>query len=556
MLVFVPTSILIFFAGVNPMRCLSLGARARGVALAALLVLTLAAPLAWTQVAGQEAAAVLDKKIMALAKDGSEIMTNLGYLSDIIGPRLTGSANLKRANEWTADKMKSYGLTNVKLEPWTIPIGWERGYARARFIEPNTGKSLLIASAGWSPGTNGRVEGDVVFLTAKNAEELKAYKGKLKNTIVLRNPPSTVAPINAAGDGQGRRGGGPGGAPGGAPGGRPGGFDFRSGRNFEEMMTFRRELGDFLKAEKAAVLVSDSAKPQGLLVTTGSWGGRGGDRGSVQDAIPSVYMAHEDYRLLHRLATRPGDARTRIEIEISNRFIPGPVAVYNTVGEIRGSEKPDEFVILGAHLDSWDLASGTTDNGTGTCIVLEAARLLAKSGIQPKRTIRFCLFSGEEQGLHGSRAYCQMHKEELPRISMALVHDTGTGKVQGIGLQGREILKPIFETELASLKEIGLTDINTRGMGGSDHASFEAAGVPGFAVQQDMTEYRFTHHTQTDTFDKVHEENLIQGAQILAVAAMRVANMDKLLPRDKPAQRERTPTPPKKDDAPPKKDPE
>ena len=284
-------------------------------------------------------------------------------------------------------------------------------------------------------------------------------------------------------------------------------------------------------------MLSDAAKPQGLLVTTGSW--RGTDRADSPEPLPSVYVAHEHYSLLHRLASRPAPAKTRVELEMTNEFIPGPLVVYNTVGEIKGSEKPDEFVLLGAHIDSWDLAQGTTDNGTGTCIVLEAARILAKCGVKPKRTIRFCLFSGEEQGLHGSRAYVEKHKDEMPKTSMCLVHDTGTGKVTGIGIQGRAVLKPLLEKELVTLKELDVSDISLRSMGGSDHMAFERVGVPGFMIAQDMTEYRFTHHTQTDTLDKVHEANLIQGAQVMAVAALRVANLDELLPRDKPERQPR-----------------
>jgi len=170
--------------------------------------------------------------------------------------------------------------------------------------------------------------------------------------------------------------------------------------------------------------------------------------------------------------------------------------------------------------------------------VLETARILAQSGIKPKRTIRFVLFTGEEQGLMGSKAYCEKHKAELPKISMCLVHDTGTGKAIGIGTQGRPIIKPILEAELTSLTALGLKEINSRSLGGSDHASFDQAGVPGFALQQDMSEYRLTHHTQSDTLDKAHEADLIQGAQVMAVTALRVANMPELLPRDKPAGRE------------------
>jgi Zn-dependent M28 family amino/carboxypeptidase len=268
---------------------------------------------------------------------------------------------------------------------------------------------------------------------------------------------------------------------------------------------------------------------------TGSWPGN--DRVSGADPLPTLFVVHEHYSQIHRLATRQGGAPTRVEVEISNKLTPGPIPVYNTIGEIRGSEKPDEYVILGAHIDSWDLGQGTTDNGTGTCVVLEAARILSKSGIKPKRTIRFCLFSGEEQGLYGSREYVKAHQTELPKTSMCLVHDTGTGKVQGIGLQGRESVKPILEPELVSLKELGCADINLRSMPGSDHQSFEAAGVPGFAAQQDWAEYRFTHHSQSDTLDKAKEPDLIQGAQVLAVAALRVANLPQLLPHDKPPRR-------------------
>jgi hypothetical protein len=503
--------------------------------LAVLMAAVIAAPVTRGQSPSSAAAAVkaestaealaLDQKVIAEGKKGSEIMANLGHLSDIIGPRLTGSAALKRANEWTADKMRSYGLTNVHLEPYSIPMGWQRGTATARIVEPDNGRALSIAALGWTPGTNGKVQGPVVVLTARTTKDLAALKGTLKNAVVLQGAPREVRPITEGGSifpdrRPGQRSGTP---PG--PGQRP------DRPPFEEMRAFRRELSDFLRTEGAAVLVQDAGKPHGLLTTSGGW--RGLDRASAADPLPAVFMAHEHYALLHRLATRPASSRTVVEIEINNQFVPGPITVYNTVGEIRGSDKPDEFVILCAHLDSWDLAQGTTDNGTGSAVVLEAARILARSGVTPKRTIRFCLFTGEEQGLHGSREYVKQHKDELPRISLCLAHDTGTGKVVGIGLQGREVVKPILEPELASLKELGVKDINLRGMGGSDHMSFEQAGIPGFACQQDWAEYRLTHHSQSDTFDKAREPDLVQGAQVMAVAALRVANLPELLPREK-----------------------
>ncbi|HEY7312309.1 MAG TPA: M20/M25/M40 family metallo-hydrolase [Gemmataceae bacterium] len=504
------------------------------VGLLALLPALSAAPPAAAPAPTTDAGS-LDKKVLAEAKNGSQIMTNLTHLSDVIGPRLTGSAALKQANEWAADKMRAAGLSNVHLEGWTIPVGWERGTATVRLVEPNNGRSLTVAALGWTPSTKGRITGDVVVLKARNAAELAAYKGKLKNAVVLRSAPANIRPVTEKGSGFERR--------------RPStdGKDDKDKpkpdakpetpprpERTRPSMAFQREMTEFLRAEGAAVLLMDASKPHGLLNMSGGW--RGDDRVSGGEPLPRLIVVHEHYAMLHRLASRPEPARTRVEVEVNNKFVPGPVAVYNTVGEIRGSDKPDEFVVLGAHLDSWDLGQGTTDNGTGSCVVLEAARILSKSGVRPRRTIRFVLFTGEEQGLHGSREYVKKHKDEMGKTSMALVHDTGTGRVVGIGLQGRASIKPILEKELASLKELGVTEIDLRGMGGSDHISFERAGVPGFAVRQDWAEYRFSHHSQSDTLDKAREPDLIQGAQVMAVAGLRVANLPDLLPRDKPAR--------------------
>ena len=228
-----------------------------------------------------------------------------------------------------------------------------------------------------------------------------------------------------------------------------------------------------------------------------------------------------------------GTARTRVEIELTNKFMPGPIAVYNTVGEIRGSEKPEEVVIVSAHLDSWDLGQGTTDNGTGSSVIIDTARTLAHCGVQPKRTIRFVLFTGEEQGFHGSAPTSRSTRKSCRRSPWCWRTTPARAKSSASGLQGRDILKPIFDRELASLKEVGLKEINLRSMGGTDHVPFDRVGVPGFAVQQDMAEYRLTHHSQSDTLDKAHEQDLIQGVQVMAVAAMRIANLPSLLPRDK-----------------------
>jgi hypothetical protein len=502
--------------------------------LAAVLAFLLAGPLARAQqalTARQAEALALDQKILAEAKKGSQVMANLTYLSDQIGARLTGSAALKRANDWAAEKMRSYGLSNVHLEPWTIPAGWQRGPASARLIEPESyGQMLSLASMGWTPGTKGRIVGDVVISKANSQKELATLKGKLKDAIILIGPPASVGPIAEA-DFPFPIINPP--LPSKKPSanGKPAARPMRLQNMFAMFMLMGGSGLDFFRKEEAAAILIDAGKPYGLLTTSGAW--RGQDRANLAAALPVASMAHEHYALLYRLASRPAPARTRVELEIQNEIVPGPIPVYNTAGEIRGSEKADEFVIVGAHLDSWDLGQGTTDNGTGSCVVLETARVLAQCGVRPRRTIRFVLFSGEEQGLHGSRAYVQQHKAEMPHTSLCLVHDTGTGKVIGLGTQGRKPIKPILEAELASLKEVGLTDINTRFLMGSDHQSFEQAGVPGFALQQDMTEYFLSHHSQADTLDKAREPDLVQGVQVMAVTAVRVANLPNLLPREK-----------------------
>ena len=277
--------------------------------------------------------------------------------------------------------------------------------------------------------------------------------------------------------------------------------------------------------------------------------------------LPVAVIPHENFAMLYRLAMRPAPAVTKVEVEIQAKFIPGPITVFNTVGEVKGSEKPDEFVIVGAHLDSWDLGTGTMDNGTGSCIVLETARTvaaLAKAGHRPKRTIRFCLFTGEEQGLYGSREYVKKHADEMAKTSLALVHDTGTGKVTGFATMNQPKLVELLEPELKSLTAMdGWVGLDSGFLFGSDHQSFGTATVPGFAARQEIDEYRYTHHSQTDTFDHAKGPNLIQGSQVLAVTSVRVANMPDLLPRTTRVVPKKKDPEPKKDDkkdADPKKD--
>ena len=458
--------------------------------------------------------AAADAQILSEIHDHSQAMDNLEYLSDEIGPRLTGSPQLKQANDWTAAKFREYGLTNVKLEPWTIAHSWTRGTAHARILSPAV-HPLTIASAGWSPGTNGVVRGPVVYFDAKTKEDFEKFRGKLKGAIVIYQEPESLSPpkpqIPSAELIRPMQ------APPPVKGEPP------APSPFAAMQEVARARNEFFKQEGVAAVLRDSNKPHGLLNMTGI----GGEKFDI-GVIPTAFVTGESYRMLFRMQKH---GKVEVEIDMTNSFGDKPMDVYNTVAEIRGSEKPDEVVILGAHLDSWDLGTGSTDNGTGSMAVLEAARALAKLNLKPKRTIRFVLFTGEEEGLVGSVKYVEAHKNELEKISAVLVHDTGTGRVLTVGLHDNYQDREIVDQVLAPLKELKLLEPTMRRSFGTDHASFNDAGVPGFYVVQDVAEYNQTHHSQSDTFDKAWKDDLNQGAQVLAAWAYNTAQLPAMLAR-------------------------
>jgi carboxypeptidase Q len=440
----------------------------------------------------------------------SELMANLEYLCDMIGPRLTGSPGLTKANEWTRDKFKQYGLAKPHLESWTIEKAWTRGEAKGRVVVP-VEQRILLESAGWGPSTQGPQRGPVVHVKAQSTDDLSPHKGKLKGAWVMLSEvstqPSPKAPrTNLEGEMR------------------------RRIRDFTRLREFRPVLRKFLVTEGAAGVLIDSNKEHGLVnMTTAA-------SNFTQADLPEAFLTTESYGLIWRLLKR---GPVEIEIDMKNTFSNGPVEVYNTVAEVPGSEKADEVVIVGGHIDSWDLGTGATDNGTGIMAVLEAARALKAVGVKPRRTIRFVLFSGEEEGLHGSRAYVKSHEKEMPKVSGVLVHDMGTGRVKSIGLQGRYDLREIMERVVEPFKEAAnLEELSMRTMMGTDHLSFLPHGVPAFAVVQDEAEYRKTHHTESDTFDKVYPDEINQGAKVLAAWAYNVAMLPECLARNpKPPQR-------------------
>jgi Zn-dependent M28 family amino/carboxypeptidase len=287
-----------------------------------------------------------------------------------------------------------------------------------------------------------------------------------------------------------------------------------------------RQVGEIFVKEGVVAELRDASKDFALFNMTSM----GGMEYRI-DNLPTAFVIHEDYLRIWRLLE--SKQPVEVEVNIQNETIPGPVEISNTIAEIRGSDKPDEVVIVGAHLDSWDLATGATDNATGSAVVMEAARAIHALGISPKRTIRFMLFVGEEQGSVGSRDYIKAHSGELDKIQGVVIHDTGTGMVKTFSLEQRYDLREAMDRIATPLREIGLEELTMRRTEGSDHVPFRDEGVPAFFALQAPADYRRTHHSQADTFDKVHKDELIQGAKAVVALVWNLSEYPEKLPRKK-----------------------
>jgi carboxypeptidase Q len=459
--------------------------------------------------APEDAFAAVDKQIIQEIREHNRLMENLEYLSDAIGPRVTGSEPLQKAVKWASDLFRGDGLDNVHLEGWNVAHSWQRGSAQARIVRP-VARNLMIASSGWSPATPGTVRGSVVYVSAANVRELQMYRGKLRGAIVIYQQPANLNPQPPV----------VGSAPPliQAPAAPPG-HDTPSPE-----AQFNSSRLAFFRDENVLAVLRDSGKLYNLLTMTSV----GGNKFEI-GAVPTGMLTHEDYSLIWRLLKH---GPVEIEVNLSNSFSERPIEVYNTVAEIRGAERPDEVVILGAHLDSWDLGSGSTDDGTGVVSVIEAGRAIKALGLRPRRTIRIVLFTGEVQGEVGSREYVKRHQAELSKISAVLEHDTGTPRVLTIGLHQNYAARKLVDTTLAPLRELRLIEPRMERHYGSDYASFNEVGVPGFSCIGDESDYNQTHHTQADTFDKVRADGIIQAAQVLAGWAYNTSQLPELLPRN------------------------
>ena len=441
------------------------------------------------------------QRIISVGRTDSQVMEDLDWLTNRIGPRLTSSDNLQDAVEWARDRFKEEGLENARLEEWgEFPVGFNRGPWLGREVAPTT-QPVEFGTPAWGAGTKGLVRGHAV-MAPKNQAELDAVREKLPGAWVITPDQGVFAR----------------------------GAELLSATT-RPNASFQKKLAEAYDRAPIAGIVRPTRTD--LVVTSGnyhvSW--------DKLPTTPQINMVRKEYNDI--VAQLKDGKDVQLEFDIRNHFRKGPIKLYNVIADIPGTEFPDEYVIVGGHIDSWDGATGATDNGTGVATTLEAARILMKAGVKPRRTIRFMLWSGEEQGLFGSKAYVKKHPELMPKISVVLVHDGGTNYLSGIS--GTAAMLDDFEKVFAPVKHLdsgmpfAIRKVNGFSpAGASDHASFLAAGVPGiFWGQAGKAVYNHTHHTQFDTYDAAIPEYQRHSSIVLAVGAYGIANLDHLLSREK-----------------------
>ncbi len=401
----------------------------------------------------------------------------LTQLSDDIGGRVTGTLAERKAEEWGVAKMKSIGLESVHTEKYTIWRGWSRGTAEGEILSPVRHK-LHVDAMGWTGSTPaGGAEGDVVSVNLFDLDNEIKEVSKLKGKIVLMVT-----------KGQPKK-------------------DF--------MVIFFGDFGAFVRAAGQAgaiAVIGGGSRASGMNLThTGILGF------NADFTVPVLSMTAEDQGQLERFLER--GVKPRVRLDVQNTFTNGPVETANVVGEIRGREHPEEILVVGGHLDSWDLGEGTTDNGSGVATTLGAAEAIVRSGQRPRRTIRFVLFTGEEQGLDGSFAYIHQHKSELANHLGDLVLDFGQGPVKGFQMGGRDDLVPAFQLFANSLSNFRSLQVDDKVESGTDTLPFSIAGLPGINMLQETTDYKYTHHSAADALDAQKPDVLTHNATLMALAA-------------------------------------
>ena len=492
----------------------------------------------------------------------SHVMDFASALMDGIGPRLTGSPNLRRANEWTRDQLAAMGCSNAHLEDWgEFGMGWQQLNTWVRMTSPDT--AVFIAQAApWSPSTNGAVNGQAIWVDVKDDRDLDKYKGKLAGKIVLLGDMREVNPVDkplfTRMDDKDLA--------------KTADFPLDKQRAYSDRIqeyvkraALLDKTGKFLASEHALAIIlpsrdgRDSGGSGGTIFDDGGLG-RSAYKRDHANPLPVVVAAIENYGRVYRLLK--ANVPVSIEMNVDVAYFDDHEHGFDTIAEIPGTDPKlkDEVVLVGGHLDSWAAATGATDNGAGTVVAMEVMRIFNTLQIKPRRTIRIGLWTGEEQGLFGSRGYVKQHfgyvplstapdqlekpdwlrkpagpvviEPEQPKISGYFNVDNGTGKILGIYLQGNTAIAPIFAQWMEPLKDLGVTTITDRNTTGTDHESFDAVGIPGFQFIQDRLDYGSrTHHSNMDTYERLQPADLAQAAIVEAIFVYNAAMRDQMLPR-------------------------
>jgi hypothetical protein len=498
-------------------------------------------------------------KIRQEATSRSQILQTLHVLTDVYGPRLTGSPNLKAAGDWAVQQMTSWGLKNAHLEPWDFGYaGWANERVTAHITAP-VKDALVVEVLAWTPGTTGVARGQAVQITLPTrptAKDLTSFLEGIKSTIngkmVLVGPhqavPVTFNPVplrREDADVVTLLNNPPPQAPQGPPLQPP-----AAANDAPRPLTnaqIQQQLNQFLLANGALVRINDAGRDHGQI--------RAFDNNTrdITKAPPTVVMRNEDYGRISRLLA--DKRQVELEFEIVNRSYPEGRTSYNVIAEIPGGDRADEVVMLGGHLDSWHAATGATDNAIGCSVMMEAVRILTTIGAKPRRTIRVALWSGEEQGLLGSAAYVRQHfgtfenqKPEYAKISAYFNMDSGTGRIRGWTAFGPAATADVLRQATASFKDLGVlgaTTTRSRATGGTDSTNFNAAGLPGINTVLDPIQYQtYTWHTNLDTFERIVEEDVKKAAIVVAGTVYHLAMRDELLPRFAKDDMPRPPGPP------------
>jgi carboxypeptidase Q len=480
----------------------------------------------------------------------SQVMDTAYHLMEVLGPRLTGSPQLKAANEWTRQQFEAWGLVNAHLESYPFGRGWSYSAVQVRMLAPRTVPLLGLPKA-WSPGTNGPVQGEALRVDIKSEKDFDRYRGKLAGKVLLVDEPGKFEEPDtpafrrfSAADLEKLEAY------------KVPSDDGRADRRKRaiERIKFRKAYNEFLEKEKATATVEPSSVTNGIIRISSGGSYVAGE--SV--GVPAVVIAAEHYNQLVRLLEN--GEKVQLDLDVAARYHDDDPQAYNTIAEIPGTDKKDEIVMAGAHLDSWHAGTGATDNGAGSVVVMEAARILKALGVKPRRTIRFALWTGEEEGLIGSRMYVKQHfatrpenqdpkqkdlpeflrtetwpiqvKPEHAKLAAYFNLDNGTGKVRGIYTEENAAVRPIFAAWIAPFNDLGVTTITPLPTGGTDHQSFDRAGLPGFQFIQDQMDYDSrTHHTNLDTYDHLRRDDLMQASVVMASFLYNAAMRPEPLPR-------------------------